>query len=375
MTEEHLYIVFSMEHYNPLGIVRSLGEAGHNPVAIILKNNRPITSRSRYIKKLHLVNSIEEGYTLLLERYGQEKHRPFVYTSDDKIESFLDDHYIEIKERFHFFNAGERGRVAKYMNKYTLCQMAQKHGLSLAETVSVKKGMIPDKLVYPIITKSIASTVGGWKKDVFICHSDEELKNAYKKIQSPEVLLQRYVKKKNELEFYGFSIDKGRKMFISIAADYLYLLPETYSHYMTIRNPPLPSLQQKIGAMIEEIGFEGIFSIEFLVDENDKLYFLEINFRNATWSYSSTCAGMNLPILWAEATLKQDIDLSWHKDIEDNFTAIVEPDDLRNRVRTHQISFVQWLKDLKKCSCLYYLNKKDMCPVIFWILARNKTKN
>ena len=46
-----------------------------------------------------------------------------------------------------------------------------------------------------IITKAIDSTVGGWKNDMFICHDQLELQAAYAKIQSPEVMLQKYIVK------------------------------------------------------------------------------------------------------------------------------------------------------------------------------------
>ena len=35
------YIIFGFEHYNPLGIARSLGESGIKPIGIIIKNNNP----------------------------------------------------------------------------------------------------------------------------------------------------------------------------------------------------------------------------------------------------------------------------------------------------------------------------------------------
>ena len=35
--KEHEFIVFALDHYNPLGVVRSLGEAGVNPILIAVK--------------------------------------------------------------------------------------------------------------------------------------------------------------------------------------------------------------------------------------------------------------------------------------------------------------------------------------------------
>lgn len=74
MNDHIEYIVFGSEHYNPLGIIRSLGEAGISPIAVIVRSNRPFASKSKYIKKLHLVDSIVEGYTLIQNTYNS--HNP-----------------------------------------------------------------------------------------------------------------------------------------------------------------------------------------------------------------------------------------------------------------------------------------------------------
>ena len=67
---DHKHIVFGVEHYNPLGVVRSLGEAGINPIVIVLKSTLRITSKSKYISQLHMDETIEEGYKILLEHYS-----------------------------------------------------------------------------------------------------------------------------------------------------------------------------------------------------------------------------------------------------------------------------------------------------------------
>ena len=109
------YIIFGFEHYNPLGIARSLGENGINPYGIIIKNSRKITSKSKYFKQVFFVNSIEEGYDLLKSRFTDDQN--FIFSSDDQVEFFLDEHYDELQDRFIFFNAGQKGRVAYFQNK------------------------------------------------------------------------------------------------------------------------------------------------------------------------------------------------------------------------------------------------------------------
>lgn len=363
---EHKFIVFGVEHYNPLGIIRSLGENNIRPIVIIVNEGKTVrlASKSKYISKLHLVRSIEEGYSVLMEKYSLCDNLPFLLAANDKTMSFFDLHYDDLKDKFYFFNAGAAGRISYYMNKDNINQLAIKYGLNVLKAIVVNKGEIPEGLEYPVITKSIASTVGAWKKDVFICYSKEELIDAYKKIKSPQLLLQRYIEKKNEYCLEGFSVNHGKDSFISIVSTYNYILEDRYSPYMTVHNFNNWDLKKKIDRMLSEIGFEGIFETEFLIGDNEELYFLEINFRNSTWSYASTCAGMPLPVLWAKYMLNGEINKNCYRKIPRNFTAMVEPEDYHNRVRGKKIGFIKWMIELITCDCRYYLGKNDIKPMV-----------
>lgn len=367
---KHLHIVFAQEHFNPLGIIRTLGEEKIHPIAIIIKNDRPVVSKSKYISKLHLVNTIEEGYELLMKQYGNNARKPFIYTTDDQITSLLDKNYEELKEKFNFFNAKENYRITYFMDKDKINNIAIKHGLNVAKTWIVEVGgEIPKDIEFPIITKPIVPTIDNWKSEEVVCENREELIEAYKNMQSDKILLQKYVNKKNELAIEGFSINHGKDVFYAESISFNYMLRDKYSHYMTVRKFENKDLESKINKLFEEIGFEGIFEVEFLVDEDDILYFLEINFRPSAWNYSATIAKMPLPTLWAKATLSEKIQDNYYKDFEP-FTAMSEPDDIRNRVKTRQITVRKWLKDFKECKCHYYVNKKDMKPV--WSIIKTK---
>lgn len=366
------FIVFAEEHYNPLGVIRSLGEAGFNPIAIIIKGGPHLASKSKYLSKVYYVENREHGLKILLKEYSGCMEKVFVYACDDTTEEFLDNHYEELKEDFIFYNAGKAGRVTEFLNKETIWNLALKHGLNFLEAVAVKKDEIPENLEYPIITKAIDSTVGGWKNDMFICHDQLELKAAYAKIQSPEVMLQKYIVKKNEYCLEGFSCNHGEQVFIAIESVYNYKLPMSYSPYMTVNNfSNKNNVFRGLKEMFREIGFEGIFEVEFLEAEDGILYFGEINFRNSTWSYASTCAGMNLPVLWAEAMLEGKLpENCFNKIPEPGFTAMVELTDFKERVIKRKYSPIKWIQDLKRCQCKYYIGRNDLKPVATMILSR-----
>lgn len=370
---DHEVIVFAMDHYNLLGVVRSFGENGINSIVIAEKSKTDISSYSKYTKEYIRVENVDEGYRVLMDRFGDRTDNlPFLITCDDRTVGFMDIRYDEWKDKFIGFNAGTSGNITKYMDKFKILELAKKYSLKTLNTICVDNGDIPENLEYPVITKSISPVIGGWKSDVHICYSDEELTAAFEKIKSPKVIIQKYIEKKNEYCIDGFCVDNGNIMFNGIESTYNYLIPGYYSPYMTVKNFSQPEIGRLLAKMMREIGFEGVYSIEFLIDQDNNYYFSEINFRNSTWSYAATCAGMNLLVLWSEAMLMKKLPDGIRKEIPDEFMAMVEPIDYGKRVKTGKIELGEWLGDFKKAGCTFYYSKDDMEPFIF--MCRNWEK-
>ncbi len=363
MSIENKVIVFSLEHYNPLGLIRSLGENGIDPIYIAVKRRGDITSRSKYISVCHKVNSIEEGYSLMIEKYGNEPVPPYVIVSDDDILEYLDLRYEELKNKFICFNAGTAGRICKYMDKKEILDLAKKHGFNVIDSWVAKKGEIPVNLEYPIITKDINPNSGSWKSDVFICQNEDELKKAYESIVSPVILIQKFIDKKNELALEGFTVGRGKEMLIVTAMTWKYLIQGYYSPYHNVTMFRDEEMKKKLESMFEEIGFDGIFEVEFIIDQDGTPYFLEINFRASAWNYTGSCAGMPLSYLWVKSMDAGHIDPADDKEFED-FTSMSEVIDFGKRVDSGVITLPEWLKDFKETKCTYYYNKDDIEPFL-----------
>jgi D-aspartate ligase len=371
---KHKFIVFSQDHYNPLGVIRSLGEKGLNPISILYTQNPCIINHCRYVSELNQVNSLEDGYRLLLEKYGNEEYKPFVYCSDDTTESFLDEHYNELKEKFFFYNAGEQGRITWLQNKDNITNLAAEVGLEIPKKEVVNTGELPKSLKYPIITKVLASTMGAWKDDVFICKNEDELKEAYKKIKSPKLILQEFVQKKGEFCMEGFSINEGKDVFFPYMVDFIRYYYNSYGHYMNIFPFPDSELKSKILELFKKTRYNGIFEIEFMKGPDDEKYFLEINLRASTWNYSVTVGGGNMPYFWAKSILMGRIPYEEMTLRAEPFTAMVEPDDFINNVlKSNEVGLIQWVREFVKCDCPYYYNRKDPKP--FWAYLKRRLLN
>lgn len=376
MYKNHLVIVFAIDHYNPLGVIRSLGENGIRPIYIAIRHKIELGVKSKYVSKVHQVDSVEEGYQILMDNYGEiykNGEKPFVLFSDDKSVGYFDLRYEKVKDKFITYNANSiQGRIMEFMDKKNILDLAKKHGLNVLEPIVVNRGKIPEDLKYPVITKSINPNSGGWKSDVFICQNKEDLKTAYTKISSPVVLLQKYVDKKTEFAFEGCSVNKGQSVLIAIKSTYKYAIPAYYSPFMMCESLHDEKLKNSLEGMLAEIGFEGIFEIEFLVDKNDNAYFLEINFRNSTWSYASTKAGMPLPYIWIKGMLNKKINKNDYKEVPDGFTAMVEPIDYAKRIELGLGTLGKWLADFKQVNCGFYYSEDDLEP--FYEMVRNWNK-
>lgn len=366
---KHKFIVFCFDHYTPLGVIRSLGECGINPIVILVCPVNPcMINHSKYVSKLHIVRSIEEGYSLLQVTYGKEETKSFLYCGDDKCISFLDTHYDALKDHFIMYNAGEQGRIVWLQNKDNITNLGAEAGLVVPKKEVLDTGVLPKKLNYPVITKVLASTMGGWKDDVYVCQNEAELLEAYKKIKSPKLCMQEYINKVGEFCMEGFSCNDGKEVFMPYAADYIRYYNKSYGHFMNMIPFKDDELRKRINKLFELTRYNGIFEIEFMKGPDGEKYFLEINFRASTWNYAPTVGGGNLPYFWAKSMLIGRIPYEEMKLRDTSFKAMVEPADFSRNVR--KIGLWNWFKDWKSTECYYYYNKKDPMPFWYYLMSK-----
>lgn len=364
------YQIIGGDNYNTLGMIRTLGEVGIAVKAIIIRGHFICASKSKYLKELKMVDTIEEGYKILVKKAKtrDNKQRVILLVEGDMVTTFLDSKY-QILSKYYIYNQAA-GHIERFNNKHEQVRLAEKYGLNVMKTYTVKTGEIPEGLVYPIITKATSSLIDDWKSEVHVCYSESELKDTYKKIRSDEIILQQFVKKKNEYVLDGYSINRGKEQCITIASTYNYIIPGEYAYSLTMKNFKDENLQQIITEMMTEIGYEGIYEFELLLGEDGKYYFLEVNLRNSGWSYASTVAEMPLPILWAKSMVNGKIDPNDIKKIKDGFVFIDDINDFKARVGGHRISLFKWIKEYKNADCRLTLGRNDIRPMITLVIGR-----
>ena len=146
---------------------------------------------------------------------------------------------------------------------------------------------IADEIGYPVIVKASA---GGGGRGMRIVRSREELASALATAQSEaaaafgagQCYLEKFIEKARHIEFqvladeFGSTIHLGERE-CSIQRRHQKLIEESPSVIMT------EELRQSVGSMVvsavQELGYSSVGTLEFLVDDDNKFYFMEMNTR------------------------------------------------------------------------------------------------
>lgn len=370
--KKHKFIILGDGHFNTLGIVRSLGEVGIRPDVVLVGHNQMIVRSSKYIQNFHHTESIEDGLEYIISEYSQEKARPFLLTGSDKIIAVIDRNYNRLINKFFFFNAGKEGRINWLLSKKEQNILAESCGFNVPIYEEVRIGEEPTIVPYPLITKAIDSTIENWKDQVFICHNKSELANAYSRLKGERILLQQYIEKSNETGFDALTVNQGEDTYLPLQLSYYDTTETSFGNSIYFFEPKDEELCGKVKDLMKKTQFSGIFSIDLLIGKDGKIYFLEVNFRNSAWSYPSTCAGVNLPYLWAQSVLNKKLDTENVLIKKLPYSAIVDSEVMSHALREGLGNAIRVLKKIWKCDCCIIWNQKDQGP--FWSIVRSYIK-
>lgn len=362
------YIIFGGDGLNALGIVRSLGEIGIRTDIIRSKESPHLATieKSKYVNKVYYGITSEELLKILLEKYGNEVLKPVVFFTDEWNEACFDSHYNELKDKFICFNAGVENGINKLLNKDVQNELAMECGFKIPIYEVLETGILPTKVPYPVITKTLTSIDGRWKRDMIICYNEDELKTAYLEIQAKQIIVEEYIEGTNEVVLKGFSIRGGEQIYFTSLKKWNY---KDIKHKWLMYFEPCQDekLKSRLSKLIRNANYSGIFDAEFIQDTNGELVFLEVNWRTGMYNYNHTVEGINLPYLWAKSTINDQIEENAIIPRQDPYTTMDEISAFSDMLR-HPKLFMRWLKTIGDADILYYYNKKDIRPcLIAWI--------
>lgn len=358
-------VVFCCDGYLSLGLIRSLGEAGYRPECYCSGNHCEFFMASRYVSKSKHFKSVKDTFDYLLQEYPCYQDKPYLFTIPDEPAYLVDMHYDQLKEKFILMNAGGQGRIAYWMDKRNQAEIAPKHGLCVPWTIEIAKhGDIPDTIEYPVFTKSVKSVDGG-KKDEGVCRNRSELERKRDEMMSNTLLVMKYIRKKKEIDYFGMSING--KVYMDFHDEISRFPDGAYGYYGAFMRCKNDETYQKCVSMMEEIGYNGLFDIEFLLGDDDVLYFMEINFR-ADGAIYKLAEGVNLPAAWCELACSTELPecLPIKKDY---FVGMTEVQDFKLNVLIGHKNPFKWFWQFCTADRHMLFNLKDPKPILVRLLS------
>lgn len=369
--QDHKFILLASYTGNTLGQIRSLGEKGIKPIAVLVHKNTFRIDKSKYIGKLYNVKSIDEGLDLIIEKYGNESNKPFLFTDRDDVMGLIDRRYNELIDKFYIWNAGEQGRLNIYLNKSEQIKLAEECGFRVPKTEMVNLGEMSHTLQYPIFTKAVDSLNEWWKGCASICNNEEELKTFCQKLEVNNLILQEYIDKEDETPIEGISINGGEKIVLFGLTHNYRMTADSFGTFRHIEPFNDKETETYIQKFIQRINYTGAFEIELIIDKQGKAYFLEANYRIAQQNYGYTAFGANIPYIYALSLLRGKIaEEEIHYTCKRPFRMMYEFEDFRLSVLKKKISLWQWIKDIKHTDVFLFFNKKDKAPFYYTILGK-----
>ena len=136
----------------------------------------------------------------------------------------------------------------------------------------------------------------------------------------------------------------------------------TYSQVFPIGALDDLSVAKHSKEIIQQIGYEGLFGIEF-IHNNRGYFYIETNLRNDATCYALAKAGVNLPKLYVDLVNGKAALSDYEVPTIEPIYAMVELKDFRF-VMNGKVSFFKWLKQRRGAKCLFYYSKNDKAP--FW---------
>ena len=356
-------IIIGGNHHNTLGVIRALGYKGLKPILLLITDDaNPFVGYSKYIDKCEVLKSKHDIVPFLIEYAKNIECKAVIFSCADFVTAELDNSYDLLHEHYYLPTANGQGICNHYMDKNTMAKLAQNVGVNIPRTwiAEPKKQVDLSEIHFPCIVKPLASIYGSKaqirifdKKDLLLSYLDEH--------KDKRFIIQEYIDKDFEYQLIGCSLNYGDEIIIPGYSKCIRPCPGTNTGFLEYK--PFDDFKCEINAckeFIKQIGYQGLFSMEYLRDKKGNDYFMEINMRNDGNGICVTGAGVNLPYIWYQYCVGGDYKKEVSNVIKDIFV-MPEFDDFMLLLK-RKVSLFTWLKDYKRTTTFMEYCDKDPQP-------------
>ncbi len=368
-------VVIGSDHVNTLGIIRSLGEAGEKPTAVITTDESKCwTAKSKYIDRLIITPHDKEKMVEALMQAKNDSEKAYLIPAGDPYSKLIDDNFDLLSRYYILPNVNETaGELSRIMNKKPMSEAASDiGGFRLAETLyyqvpeSGDFDSVPElaeiEKYYPLIMRNGESFINA-DGNIYIVKDRAEFYAALEKKRGITVIIQQFINKDEEIGVQGVGFGKDKE---PVVAGIIHKIRTAKvgsigsTTYATVAPPQVKEIVEATKKFISGVGYDGIFDIE-LLRQGDNYYFVECNFRNGAYGYAFTKAGANLPMIWADRNIGKEYQIK-------EMTLMNETADMKHIGK--EVSPFKWLSQFCGADIHLTLSKKDVKPFIGRILSK-----
>lgn len=357
-------IVIGHDAVNALGLIQSLGREGLYVVAVIIGKTSSLIKSSKYVKEMYFVNRLQEIPQFLIDNFNAENKIP-VFPAGDGVALILDQNFSRLNANFCFEHANGDYTIEQLMDKKLQISIANSHNFNVPKSFFLHKPFdLPASMIYPCIVKPLVSCLGD-KRDIHIATSEIELRYILDKQinYSDDIIIQQYINKDYEYDIMGCSFKDGT-VYIPLSDRMVkfnrFLQDTSTISYIEPLDEDISKEIVKIDSLMKTVKYNGLFSVEFMHNEVDgQIYFTEINFRNDGENAFIVHSGVNLPFLHYQDLC--DLPRKSFTPSSKSRKFIWEGIHF-NALIYKQISFWEWLSDLKGVDGFLYYFKEDPKP-------------
>jgi D-aspartate ligase len=360
------------------GVIRSLHQ--HGVEVIIVDDQITPVFNSNKISHSYIFPNItkvsEEFYLERLLEIGQEHfdgNKILVFTSKDDYLLFFAKNYSALSKYFSLSFESDYQKLKSVLGKKNLAKIAIAANVKIPITLDDESSQVEyDKLDYPVIIKPDFKNLPD--QDVVnaafrlkVCHDRHQVASARKQLLDLglEYVVQEYIPGgDDDLYTVGVYLYQGRLL--------------CYSMAKKIRQFPINIGECSFGELIDddclindcvllaqESQITGICQIEFK-KKGSEYFLIEINPRVWSWHQIHSIAGVDLVKICAQKMFKgEEGDLVKPLVGVKGYWQFSLMDLLHNVILHKNISFWEWLKDIRKSNIHAFFCKDDLKPVIW----------
>lgn len=358
-------IILGNDHTNTVGLVQSFGRKKITVIAVVWGVKTGIVKKSRYLSGFYSAPDVDKCIEIIALNFANSNDSYLIIPGCDLAAIKLEANRDKLPSNILYQYVKGIYKVNELENKELQVKIASNSGFETPWSYKINSlSQIPNNIEYPCLIKPLASYQGS-KADLLVCENIGDLRRNLKLVLSrtPEVLLQKYIRKDNEFTIIGCGLKDGR-VFIPFICQKLEIYPPKVgleSVIETIDFPP--GIKEACIQYICSIGYCGLFSIELMHSEEDsKYYFTECNLRNDGDNGFVLHAGCNVAFVHYADMFGDLSDDMLQKECEKNIYIWDMHHFLSLLHRT--ISLKQWISDIKRSKGFLMYFPEDPGPFI-----------